>query len=362
MRLDPVAKEKREKEMVEAAVITLSLSDFELKVQQQVEDWLLESDGPLELKELVREALIQPGQILARQETGRKTKVFGLAWHSLSREGNSPTVQMARVAAALELIISSFDVFDDVQDGKLFFEDDQQTTALWINAALYILFAGQRFFDEAADELPTLNKLRTLFHKHVLQAVHGQWFDLASEKQTCTADTSQAALQIAQLKAGSLIGAIFEAAAQMAYVDSEVVQLAREFGEIVGIVRQILNDVASLNPHNFELDLSPARSIIIKDGDLSRRKKTLPIAFALNFATATPKPDNRELLEHYGQVAAKPLTAAEYRKLCNIVWSCGSAGFIEVILQAYRLHAAEIVQKLQARGFGATESWLDLLS
>lgn len=348
--------------MVEAALMSLSLSNFQLKVRQHVEDWLVESDGPVELKELVREALIQPGQILAKQETGRKTKLFGLAWHSLAREATEPSAQMVRVAAALELIISSFDVFDDVQDAKLFFEDDQQTTALWINAALYILFAGQCFFDEAADELPNLNKLRTLFHKHVLQAAHGQWFDLASEKQTCTAETSQAALQIAQLKAGSLVGAIFEAAAQMTYADSEVVQLAREFGEIVGIVRQILNDVASLNPHNFELDSSSARSIIIKDGDLSRRKKTLPIAFALNFATSTPKTDSSELLEHYRQVAAKPLTAAEYRKLCNIVWSCGSAGFIEVILQAYRLQAAEIVKKLQARGFSTTASWLDLLS
>lgn len=163
------------------------------------------------------------------------------------------------IAAALELMMLSLDIADDLQD--------QDTENIWslevpvaINAVLYFSMKCQETilnsnFDNALETSKIINE-------YLLYSINGQ--DLDIRRDCCKEDTY---LKMVEMKSGSLtllcciVGTLLS--------NKKVSLNLLEYGRSIGIVQQVNNDINSL------------KSIGLKN-DLLNGKYSLPIIYLLS--------------------------------------------------------------------------------
>ncbi len=83
-------------------------------------------------------------------------------------------------------------------------------------------------------------------------------------------------------KAGSLAAMACQVGAAVAVDDPAILELVGDFGRHVGVVAQLLNDLAGVDPDSAS-----------RGSDLRRGKKTLPIAYALAAPATRASPHRR---------------------------------------------------------------------
>ena len=349
-------------------------TQFVQQVQEYVQNWISRAALPPELETMLVFALSQPGQVLATQKVARKSCLVQAIWAALAAPGYAVSVPV-ELAAGLELIISASDVIDDVQDGRLLTDPNGTTKEQWLNTALYMIFGGQAILDRLIVDANRLLVARNQFHEQVLRAIQGQCADLLQERTRVDQVDSQTALNVASLKSGSLVRGLFECTATLADVSPEVSRLTGEFGNLVGVIRQLSNDLDDLSPQNL-LSRSIALNIqsgpdgrfaysdlesIIRDSDIKRCKKTLPVAFALNLARHSQYEGSVELIDYYNQPPSA-LDQASYNRLADTIWNCGSPTYVELVLEMHRMQAHTLIENLVEAGYPAVSSWVALIA
>ncbi|WP_341300729.1 polyprenyl synthetase family protein [Lysinibacillus sp. FSL H8-0500] len=164
-----------------------------------------------------------------------------------------------KVAAAIELLILSFDIIDDLQD-----KDSDYSWCkipeLSLNVALAMLVMASKTIADTSFE-HKISAIR-LLEEYALKSINGQQLDLLNN---CRDEDSY--LQMITQKSGSLTAMsclIGEALAK-----GEVSREVQEYGKYIGIIQQIKNDIQSLKswgPKN----------------DLLNKRYSLPIIYLLS--------------------------------------------------------------------------------
>ena len=164
-----------------------------------------------------------------------------------------------KVAAAIELLILSYDIIDDLQDK----DSDyiwSKTPELALNVALAMLVMSSKAIHNTTFEHK--NMALRLLQEYALRSISGQQLDVLNDCQD-----EQSYLQMIDQKSGSLTAmscVIGEALAK-----GEMTAEIEEYGKYIGIIQQIKNDIQGLKtwgPKN----------------DLLNKKYSLPIIYLMS--------------------------------------------------------------------------------
>jgi geranylgeranyl diphosphate synthase type I len=195
-------------------------------------------------------------------------------------------------AAAVELGHNFSLVHDDIEDADTERRHRPTLWAIWgvplaINAgdALFALsrLALYRLLD-GFSETRVLALMR-VYDETCLALCEGQYLDISFERRSDV--TVEAYLEMIGRKTAALVGASVQAGAILATDDPEVVEAYRRFGYDLGMAFQIADDVKGTF-------WSASESGKPEAGDVRKRKKTLPLVWALEHA----EPSDRERLAH----------------------------------------------------------------
>ncbi|WP_409367164.1 polyprenyl synthetase family protein [Lysinibacillus sp. 38-6] len=163
-----------------------------------------------------------------------------------------------KVAAAIELLILSYDIIDDLQDKDADYIWSE-TPELSLNVALAMLIMSSRAIHDTSFEHKQLAIL--LLEEYAFRSINGQQLDVLN---ICRDEPSY--LQMIDRKSGSLtaMSCLIGEALAKGKVSEEI----EEYGKYIGIIQQIKNDIQSLKtwgPKN----------------DLLNKKYSLPIIYLL---------------------------------------------------------------------------------
>jgi geranylgeranyl diphosphate synthase, type I len=251
-----------------------------------------------------------------------------LAYHSLTGDYH-PALPGA---AAVELGHNFSLVHDDIEDADIERRHRPTLWALWgvplaINAgdALFALsrLALYRLLADGFSERRVLALMR-VYDETCLALCEGQYLDISFERQR---DVSvDAYLEMIGKKTAALVGASVQAGAILATDDDEVVEAYRRFGYDLGMAFQMADDVKGTFWTSSESGKPEA-------GDVRKRKKTLPLVWALAHATD----DGRSrLVDIYARpmhgidgrdvepIADAPLTDADVAEVLAILEDSGA--------------------------------------
>jgi geranylgeranyl diphosphate synthase type I len=246
-------------------------------------------------------------------------------------------------AAAVELGHNFSLVHDDIEDADRERRHRPTLWALWgvplaINAgdALFALsrLALYRLLDKGEFEDRRVLNLMRIYDETCLALCEGQYLDISFERRD---DVSvDAYYEMIGKKTAALLAASVMAGAMLATDDVEVHEAYRSFGYSLGIAFQVSDDVKGTFWGSAESGKPAA-------GDLRKRKKTLPVIWALEHADAA---DRERLVEIYAHgVSAtdgrspgteNPITDAEVGEVLDILDRCGARDHAVAESRRYR--------------------------
>lgn len=246
--------------------------------------------------------------------------------------GGDPTAAL-RAAAAVACVVAAADVVDDLVDDE--WGDATLPPARALNAVVALPWLVTCC---VADLRRVLGAERAALIGDILAdgyllAASGEDADLRMEADPGA--TEMAAHAMTAAKSGGLAALACRAGAAVAFDDAAILEAADDFGTHCGIVAQLLNDLAGVVPG------APLRG-----GDLLRRKKTLPVAYALRCAREEGIPP---LLAWYG-AAANSLPAdsspSDEESIARLIRDLGGHDYAAVVAEAHRREARAALRRL----------------
>jgi len=257
-------------------------------------------------------------------------------------------------AAAVELGHNFSLVHDDIEDADRERRHRPTLWAVWgvplaINAgdALFALsrLALYRLLDKGEFEDRRVLNLMRIYDETCLALCEGQYLDISFERRE---DVSvEAYFEMIGKKTAALLAASVMAGAMLATDDVEVHEAYRSFGYSLGIAFQVADDVKG----TFWTSADSGKDAA---GDLRKRKKTLPVVWALEHADAG---DRGRLIEIYahgvsatdGRAPASgdhPITDAEVAEVLDILERSGAKEHAMAESRRYRDLALAEVESL----------------
>ncbi len=227
---------------------------------------------------------------------------------------NSFNKEIYKVGAAIELLILSFDIIDDLQD--------HDTDYIWTKKPEFSLNAVLAMMTLAAKVLLQSNfkhrefALQTL-QNYTLLSINGQQLDLLN---VCRDESSY--LQMITQKSGSLtamsclVGFILAQGKKSAEVE--------EYATALGIIQQIKNDIQDLKEWNLK-------------NDLLNKKYSLPIIYIFSLQNDLSK----KLKEYYHQDESLGTLSTD---LTNLLESNGAITYALTIKNLYKYSALALIE------------------
>ena len=273
-----------------------------------------------------------------------------LAYHSLT--GNYDAALPG--AAAVELGHNFSLVHDDIEDADLERHHRPTLWAIWgiplaINAgdALFALsrLALYRLLEDGFSEQRVLSLMR-IYDETCLALCEGQYLDISFERREEV--TVDAYLEMIGKKTAALLGASVQAGAILASDDPDVVEAYRRFGYDLGMAFQMADDVKGTFWASAESGKPEA-------GDVRKRKKTLPIVWALEHATGADRDRLRELYAHRSAaddggttraLVDPAMTDEMVAETLEILERCGAREHALAEARRYRDRALDLLEQL----------------
>jgi len=219
-----------------------------------------------------------------------------------------------KIGAAIELIILSFDIIDDLQDND--------TDYIWtkapkfsLNAVLAMLTIASKVLRQSSFEHREL--AFQIIEQYTLLSINGQQLDLLN---SCQDESSY--LQMITQKSGSLtamsclVGFILAQGKTSAEVE--------EYATALGVIQQIKNDIQDLKEWNIK-------------NDLLNKRYSLPIIYTFSLQNDT----SEKLKEYYNQ--NEPLGIFS-NDLIEIIGSNGGIPYALAIKNLYKYSALELIE------------------
>ncbi|WBF58055.1 polyprenyl synthetase family protein [Lysinibacillus sp. JK80] len=177
-------------------------------------------------------------------------------WH-YEAFSSSINPDIYKVAAAIELLILSFDIIDDLQDKDSDYSWNK-TPELSLNVALAMLVMASKTIDETS--FGHKRAAIKLVDEYALKSINGQQLDLLNSCRDEDSYVKMITLKSGSLTAmGCLVGEVL--------AKGEISQEVEEYGKYIGIIQQI--DIQSLK------EWGPKN-------DLLNKRYSLPIIYLLS--------------------------------------------------------------------------------
>ena len=244
----------------------------------------------------------------------------------------APWQRALPAAAALELLHNFSLIHDDVEDESLERRGRRTVWANWgiaqaINTgdAMYSMsfLALQRLLS-SGDSGSTVSQAYALLARTALVLCQGQYLDLDFEKRL-RVDLPQYTDMI-ERKTATLIACATETGALLGGASGQRRECFRVYGLELGLAFQVVDDILGIwgDP---QVTGKPARD------DLQRRKKTLPVVWALKQEDGDPN--------GLGDILAdpSPLDGAALDRALEILDSLGARGFARATAEEHRARA-----------------------
>lgn len=270
-------------------------------------------------RELLLQFLSAPGRVLS---PGGSVKWPAFVLHTCRSLGGDPTAAVG-AAAAVEFIIASADVVDDLVDDDLGCGRVEWNRTL--NASHGLTWLAHRCVCDLTEVLGPERAclIGRLISEQAVRSCSGEDLDLTLEDDWEV--TAEATLEMTEMKSGSLVAMACQVGASIATEDHQVVSLVGEIGQHAGVVAQLLNDVGG----------------VMSGNDLRRRKKTLPIAYALRCAREEGVP---EVIDWFSSRDRQD--ASGLRRVSEIIQNLGALHYALVVAAGHRHEALELVREL----------------
>jgi competence protein ComQ len=235
--------------------------------------------------------------------------------------GNNKDIYKA--AAAIEMMILSTDIFDDLQD-----QDNksvpwrQLNQAVSMNIASGLLMLSTMLFE--GTNFPIENKIlaQNNFNSQIMKAVNGQHLDI-----TNSVNSENECLQMIKLKSASLL--ICACVTGTILANKDYRGMVESYAEDIGIVAQIKNDIT--DTCNWE-----------GKNDLIRRKRTLPLLFLI----ISREPETQIIRDYYAGKLNDKTIFNNKNEITNIILKSGAYEYASVILRVHQLEALEKIENL----------------
>ena len=276
-----------------------------------------------EFQELLITIMSRPGRVLADQWAA-KWPLFVIET-CLAFDGDRQAA--IRAAGLVEFVLAVTDVVDDLVDEEW---DGERLASRTLNATLSLSALAHC---GATELVPWLGGERAgligrLVAEGVMRACVGEDLDLLYET-TVDVDEAQA-FEMTRQKAGALVAMACQVGAATATDDASILGAIAQFGEYVGIVAQLMNDLVGVTS-----DASRRGS------DLRRRKKTLPVAYLLRCGR---EEGLSEVLEIYA--GSDPFDARTEQHLAEQIRDLGGLHYTWVIAETHRRSALDVLTAL----------------
>jgi geranylgeranyl diphosphate synthase, type I len=234
-------------------------------------------------------------------------------------------------AAAVELGHNFSLVHDDIEDSDAERRHRPTLWAIWgvplaINAgdALFALsrLALYRALDAGTVSDRRMLELMRVYDETCLALCEGQFLDISFERRTDV--TVDEYMEMIGRKTAALLAASLQAGAILADDAPETAEAFRSFGYHIGLAFQMADDVKG----SFWPSTASGKP---EAGDIRKRKKTLPLVWALQHA---PEPDASRLREIYAAETPSPMSQSEVDEVLAILERSGAHG--EALARARR--------------------------
>lgn len=214
-----------------------------------------------------------------------------------------------KAAAAVELLILSFDIFDDLQDNDNAHTPwAMQNSAITMNLALSLFSLSVQIIND----LDSNHHLRKTFDFLNLNAINGQHIDLLND-----IENEQQYINMIALKSGSLFA--LAGAIGTSLASNRSLKQVLDFCTFLGIAEQLKNDLNDI--------FSTAKN------DWSMRKKSLPILYLL-------ENDSDSIISRfYNYELSYPELVAQKDDVKKILLDSGSILYTKAIIRKHQLLA-----------------------
>ncbi|HEX2193418.1 MAG TPA: polyprenyl synthetase family protein [Candidatus Limnocylindria bacterium] len=251
-------------------------------------------------------------------------------------------------AAAVELGHNFSLVHDDIEDADRERRHRPTLWAIWgiplaINAgdALFALsrLALYRFMEDPEYEPGRLLDMMRIYDETCLALCEGQFLDISFERRTDV--TVDEYMEMIGRKTAALVAASVQAGAMMATDDTDVVDAYRRFGYTLGLAFQMADDVKG----SFWTSAASGKP---EAGDIRKRKKTLPLVWALQNASDADVARLREIYAPKAGTSDGPMSPDLVDEVLAILERAGARDFALGEARRYRDLALAGVAELPA--------------
>ena len=170
------------------------------------------------------------------------------------------TEEIYSIAAAVEMLILSFDILDDFEDADCSDKPWLTEPKLALNVTMTLPFLSLSAIGNT--HFKNKDKSHTLLMKYPLKSVQGQHKDLLN---SCQNESDY--IEMSVEKSGSLVALVCEVGAVLATDDDPVT--IETYAKYIGLIGQINNDLEDIKNWN-------------QKNDLLNKKYSLPIIYLLN--------------------------------------------------------------------------------
>jgi geranylgeranyl pyrophosphate synthase len=233
-------------------------------------------------------------------------------------------------AAALQLLMTAGDVFDDIEDAdstdSLSFK---YGSAVATNAATTLLVLAEktitRLKERGVADCTTV-RVMDVVNSYYTTACAGQHLDLSLDPEMFVSENMY--FKVMDMKSASQIECACKVGALLAKAKQELVDIFAKFGHNLGLSSQIANDIQSS----------------INGSDITKLTVTLPIIYALTQA------DN-QICDELRHIFSKPsLSVHDTRQIKDILFRTGAIHYAMIKMELYKQRARDILTKAEASG------------
>lgn len=230
------------------------------------------------------------------------------------------TEEIYAVAAAVEILILSFDMLDDFEDEDCVDKPWSTGTNLALNSTTALLFLSVNAI--RSTEFENKDKAVTILIHYALKSVSGQHRDLLNSSRS-----EKDYIEMTLEKSGSLVTLACLIGAVLA-TDDYPKEIAI-YSELIGLVGQISNDLRDISEWNDK-------------NDLLNKKFTLPIIYLLNH----PDEELQFIRDYYNHQLSATEIMQNQEFISKKLVETGAITYTEVIRKMQQNRALNEVMKL----------------
>jgi len=288
------------------------------------------------LRDLVREPLKKAGRALSVLDEHE------LPWPLLPllvHESISGKYDRALpVAASIQFLMAACDVFDDIEDADSIDSlPSKYGNAVATNVATALLFLGEQAIlrlNRQGVNIESIIRIMEAINLSYTIACAGQHLDLSSLSEYPFPEETY--LEVISMKSASQIECACRVGAMLASNNQGLVDIFATFGHDLGMAAQITNDIQGA----------------ISGGDITRRKITLPIIYALTQSNGEVR---RQLeLAFFNQSKCE----IDPNPIKDLLFRTGAIQYATIKMQCYKQQAMDIASKAESAGVNV--GWMTL--